>query len=187
MSVSDKQRAMAVSAVLLVAASLTGCSDDAVAPQDPKTTTVSVSPGEVGHYLPPKKGTRGDMDFAGHGPDITLKAELHIVDAVLVTCDLFMRAVEFDIVGGGDGDGSAAEGTRTYTVYEATDGWRIAGMEPVARYGYVTYVDNNHFTDLHACPGFLFQSYGDGDGDDIGVHTGVTVWVHDFEVELREE
>jgi len=166
---------------LLVCISACG-SDESSTVAPPVVRMDVVSGGWIGPLVP--KHTGGDREFSGHGPVVTLKAELSVMDEDSVTCYVYMHAVE---TGSGT---SEAEGEDSWTLYQAPPGWKIVEIYPAGHFCHIEYEDSNHWEDFHGCPGFLLLSVGDTDGDDIDIGptgTRARVYIDEFDVELRKK
>ena len=150
--------------------------------------TAAIPIGYVGTYIPQRISGSGDLDFKGHGPEITILAELHVV-ADTVWSFVYMRAEEtFE-------DWTAGEGWWAKNLYEAPPGWQLNRvLNPM--YCQVQYTDDDHESRVDRCPircdpdcrysGFTLDSTGDTDGDDVGTRTSVAVGLDTLFVELRQ-
>ena len=131
-------------------------------------------------FTPPH--TRGDKEFAGHGPEVWARANWSS-DGTHVKLKLWMKARETR------SDWTTAEGERNETYYTAPPGWRIdsivSGLESSAHY-----VDTDHNDDRQGGgpngPVKEFKFRGDHDGDDAGSYTGVDVTFNPLVVKLVE-
>lgn len=132
-------------------------------------------------YTPPH--TRGDAEFAGHGPEVWSIARW-INYGTHVNVRLWMKAQETT------NDWTTAEGVREEPYYTAPSGWRIESVASSGSESTAHYVDTNNADDyLGGGPNgpvkeFAFR--GDGPGDDAGSFTGVTVTFNPLIVNLVE-
>ena len=121
-------------------------------------------------FVPPH--IRGDRDFAGHGPDITVRATL-VISRKTVNVDLDMRARETR------SDWTTASGSRSYLIYTAPSARCIQGAN-IGTFDRLNYRDNDHEVDI--IPGQDAHSFinkysvvGDTKGNESGTRTGVAV------------
>ena len=144
-----------------------------------KTKIVSV-PSSTITYLPPN--TRGDKEFAGHGPDVTCSVKL-LVGSGQIDTQIYMVAKETKK------DWTTASGSMKQVVYRADPGWVITGLTNTT-YDAIHYVDNDHSEDVFnrgtAGPVKRYVFIGDTKGKDAGVDTQVTVTLNTLRVQLRE-
>jgi len=133
-------------------------------------------------FIPPR--TRGDREFAGHGPDVRVRADLVISNAK-TAIDLRLSMTAAETVS----DWTTAEGATASRIYTAPSGWFISGMsvgQSVSR----SYRDTDTDVDILAATSTTFvrkfEVVGDTSGNDAGISTGVTVFTRPFTVYLSQ-
>lgn len=142
-----------------------------------QTTFFQFQPSPI-PFMPPL--TRGDREFDGNGPDITVSVNL-LNFGTSVVARVYMKAVETE------SDWTTGEGTKDFVIYNADPGKRIeAIVSPIS--AFFSYRDTDH--DMDEFPGsgpiFKFHFSGDDDGDDVGVHTRVEMEFNNVRVQLKE-
>lgn len=155
-----------------------GCSDDSVTPV-PEVKIDSLDVSQLGPFVPGL--TMGDTGFNGHGPLVTLKAELGMRGTDSLICTVYMKAEETEA------DWSTAEGEWTELVYLAPEGWKITGVCTDPPFCHQQYIDYDDDLDWMFCSGFIFRSQGDTPGADINSGTEVSVEIRCLQVEIEHE
>lgn len=124
---------------------------------------------------------RGDNDFAGNGPKITVWVNA-INHQKYVTAYIYMKAMETKE------DWTTVEGfSNDVIIYRAPVGYviRDINVQPDS----ISYTDSNHDPDKFERGTGLVQMYeiiGDTEGGDAGTDTSVTVYFNPFEVVLQK-
>ncbi|UCD30593.1 MAG: hypothetical protein JSV03_09040, partial [Planctomycetota bacterium] len=135
--------------------------------------------GELGPFIPGL--TRGDREFNGNGPLVTLKAELSLKGSDSLMCEVYMKAEQTEA------DWSTAEGEWETLVYRAPDGWRITGICADPPFCHQQYIDYDDDWDWLFCSSFIFRSQGQTPGEDINDGTEVWIQIRCAEVEIEKE
>jgi hypothetical protein len=173
------RRPVARSAALLIPLVLfacwLGCSDNPVTPETRIDTILS---DELGPFIPGL--IRGDTEFNGHGPLVTLTAELTVKGLDSLWCHISMRAEETEP------DWSTAEDEWDTLVYRAPSGWKIIGICTDPPFCYQQYIDYDDDLDWLFCSGFIFQAQGDTPGTDINNGTQVRVQMRCTDVTIQK-
>jgi hypothetical protein len=132
-------------------------------------------------FVPPH--TRGDTEFAGHGPEVTCRVELSIIG---LENNMIQSRIEMSAVETG-GDLTTAEGTDTHIIYTAPPGKKIKEISGIT-YDQFEYLDSNTTLDWFARgsggPVSHYEFVGDSEGVDAGTDTRVTVEYNRLTVEL---
>jgi hypothetical protein len=144
----------------------------------------------VPHTLTPPH-TRGDTDFAGHGPCIRLRGRLGLdPEGTAITATLNMRARECNDDNSLRSDFTTASGSDSVELYKApSPSTRILGFDlsPVFE---DTYRDSDHEDDLRTFAGTnMFEKIryvGDTRGDEAGSRTQAEVFFRRLQVQLEE-
>lgn len=172
--------------VAAVVPGVTAAADAAEALDACQTKTYSIPSQTYSKFIP--SHTAGDRDYAGHGPDVSLKASLElIVNASGGTTGrvrLAMEAVETV------SDSTTASGIRYSGLFVTDAGYRVERiMDSTGRNVVLQdqkyYRDTDHADDLLG-PGYITSTYftsfvsryvvtGDTAGDEAGTRTGVTL------------
>jgi len=132
------------------------------------TRVATFTPGGI-DYIPPH--TKGDSDFAGHGPHVTAQVSLSNFSSH-ITANIQMTAVETD------SDYTTATGSMSKEIFAPDPGWRVEKIlgTPTANF---SYTDTNTTPDTFQIGGdspvSTFTFVGDTDGDEAGTRTKVTV------------
>jgi hypothetical protein len=122
-------------------------------------------------FFPPL--VRGDSEFDGKGPKMTWSVSLSVKNNAVVAIVCY-KAMEWE---GGHpvGDQTTADGCVEHVVYQAEMGDQIIAISGPSQ-------DNSEKvgsgTDVWSPPGKIYPTYmiyGDGHGDDVGVHTRIEV------------
>ncbi len=158
-----------------------------IQPQTPvcRTRTENFQPTPV-TFVPPH--TRGDRDFAGHGPTTTARVT-RMDRSNDIRVEVYMKAYESHGNNSPQSDHTTAEGRQVFPLYNAPPGWRIDRVAgPVATSH--TYRDSNHTEDSFDMgsggPVRRFVFVGDTRGDEAGTRTKVEVTFNRFSIELVE-
>jgi len=130
-------------------------------------------------FIPPL--VRGDREFNGHGPDVTVNARL-LAFSQSIDVSLFMNAVETR------SDWTTASGSRSYRIYTAPPGMCIQSVN-IGTFDSLQYRDTDHAVDVFSGQdpfSFVgrYEAVGDTSGDDAGVSTGVTIFTRPFTAHL---
>lgn len=142
------------------------------------TKIESIPSGTPITYIP--RHTRGDREFAGHGPKINSTVKL-LIDGSKIKVRLSMKAQETKK------DWTTAEGSKEYVFYTSPSGWKIESIvgETFTRHDYL---DDDHTEDtFNMGPGGLVKRIvyrGDRKGKDAGVYTQMTVTFNPVSVKL---
>jgi hypothetical protein len=135
-----------------------GCSSKDPVEPTLEIKTVTVVSGPLGPFWP--EMIRGDCEFAGHGPSVTLRARLYVRSDSLF-CYVYMKAEETE------SNWSTAEGEWDEFLYRAPAGWKITHTNLDPDSCETRYIDDGGGYDYTSCPGFSFRSIGDTSGNDI--------------------
>lgn len=129
-------------------------------------------------FIPPH--TNGDREYNGNGPNISCRVRI-INRRTQVDAEIYMRARETK------SDWTEAKGTKTITLFEADPGWEIANIIGPTESAY-SFRDNDHKLDNFEGSGPVrtFTFMGDGEGDDAGIHTIVSIAFNRLRLELKE-
>ena len=130
-------------------------------------------------FRPPH--TRGDKDFAGHGPHIWIRAQIFKAGSHQLAFNLYMKAKETR------DDFTTVEGSRNTTLYTAPIGYRIKRI--VGKTGFpnlLDVVDKSQRAETYSTEIGKLHVFGDGKGDDAKVYTRVTL-ESDYSVEVELE
>jgi hypothetical protein len=175
-----KIRRFSIWLVAFLAVHVLACSDDPVDPldQEPEFRIESITNNEFGPFIPDL--IDGDREFNGHGPLVTLNAELYLQGDDSLMCRVYMEAVETEY------DWTTAEGEWEHFLYQAPDGWRISGICANPPSCQIQYIDDDNDQDWLYCKDFIFRSQGDTDGEDVGSGTSVIVIVRCTDVEIQK-
>ena len=143
-----------------------------------KTDVVEFKPSPV-DFLPPK--TRGDREFNGNGPDVTVSVELvHTDEAMSALVTMTAKETKKDW--------TTASGSKIFPLYTVDPGWRIQQIVGAVNSD-LRYRDNDHEEDTYSGSGpvatYIFR--GDGEGKDAGVHTKVNISFNQVRVELIQD
>lgn len=153
---------------------------------DCSTVTKYVGPQTLTKHIPAH--IRGDRDYAGHGPDVELRATLELIvnstGGVTGRIRSSMEAAETVA------DWTTVQGVRYATLFTTSAGYRVSAIRDVSGRNVVLqdtkfYRDTDHTDDLLA-PGYVtsqfFTSFvqryvvtGDTAGDEAGTRTGMTL------------
>jgi len=131
-------------------------------------------------WAPPR--VRGDRDFGGHGPRVTVVISL-LVEPHLLRASVYMRAKETK------SDWTTAEGIKNFDLFRPDSGWRIDRVvgEMTATH---SYLDGDHELDNFELgaggpvKGLLYV--GDMPGDEAGTRTQVEVTFNELRIEVTK-
>lgn len=136
-------------------------------PVEPSPTVVTVAP--TPKFVPPH--TRGDRDFAGHGPRVFVSAELSVRNDNQLWVRMYMRAVETTR------DFTTAEGSTNFMIYRHPRPITQIISDVMSS---AVYQDFNHEDDIISLGGTeLVQQFvltGDTRGSEAGTRTGVVAF-----------
>jgi hypothetical protein len=192
----SKRRVAAIASAALVAAVLPGATaaaDAAEATEVCQTKTYTISSRTFTKFIPTH--TRGDRDYAGHGPDAALKASLELLTnasgGTTMRVRLAMEAVETV------SDWTTVSGVRYTPLFVTDAGYRVDRIidstgRTVVLQDQKYYRDTDHADDLLG-PGYVTSTYftsfvsryvatGDTAGDEAGTRTGVSLTTRGFTV-----
>lgn len=131
-------------------------------------------------YLPPLR--KSDREFDRNGPNVFVSVDW-INKSTKIECQIYMRASETN------GYDSLAYGEKITTVFTPDPGWKIDQIIG-ATHTKMFYTDTNDNLDIFDMgsggPVRKFEIMGDGPGDDIERHTGVTVYFNSLRVVLKQ-
>ncbi len=120
-------------------------------------------------FIPPH--TKGDADFAGHGPNVTASVSLSNFSTRIVA-NIQMTAVERE------SDYTTASGSMSKEIFTIDPGWRVEKIIGTTTANF-SYTDSNTTPDTFQVGGdspvSTFTFVGDSSGDDAGINTKVTV------------
>ena len=125
--------------------------------------------------------TRGDKDFAGHGPHIWIRAQIFKAGSHQLAFNLYMKAKETR------DDFTTVEGSLNTTLYTAPIGYRIKRI--VGKTGFpnlLDVVDKSQRAETYSTEIGKLHVFGDRNGDDAEVYTRVTL-ESDYSVEVELE
>jgi len=130
-------------------------------------------------YMPPL--TRGDEEFAGHGPEIYALVSLKIENKRNLVANVYMRAKETK------SDWTTAEGNKKFVLYTANSDKIIESIIG-PNFASYSYIDNNHNMDEFPGSGPIrrFRFMGDGKGNDVGYHTRVEIDFNNIKLQLKD-
>lgn len=151
-----------------------------------QTKTYSIPSRTFTKFIP--SHTRGDRDYAGHGPDVKLNAALELITnssaGTTARIRLAMEAVETVA------DWTTTSGVRYTPLFVTDAGYRVSSIVDSTGRNVViqdskTYRDTDHSDDLLA-PGYVTSTFftsfvsryvvtGDTAGDEAGTRTGTTL------------
>ncbi len=131
-------------------------------------------------FIPPHVGS-GDTEFDGHGPNISCKVTL-IQSSTQLNASIYMKAIETK------SDWTEASGTKTINLYTAQSNETIVGVVGPTSDSF-SYIDNDHDKDFYdgAGPVLRYEFMGDGEGNDAGIHTGVTVHFARIRLQMKQK
>lgn len=194
MRITPNARRVAVASAAGVAALLAGANATAEAAESVcQTKTYTITSKTYAKFIPSHIG--GDRDYAGHGPDVSLRANLELITntsgGTTGRVRLSMDAVETVA------DWTRASGVRCTPLFVTDAGYRVDRIiDSTGRNVYLqdlrSYRDTDHADDLLG-PGYVtsefFTSFvmryvvtGDTSGDEAGTRTGVTLTTKAFTV-----
>ena len=132
-------------------------------------------------YAPPHAG--GDREFEGHGPDMTVEIDLHVVDGDQVHATFHVEAAETRW------DWTLASGSASFLLHQAHE--RIASIDSPTHFEH-RYRDTDHARDVFDFPegASLVKTLtcvGDTMGREAGSRTGCSAELHPITVTLHEE
>lgn len=142
----------------------------------------SVKPSPIS-FIPPH--TRGDREFDGHGPKITVQIFINSEDRGRSwQPEIYMSAEETK------SDWTTARGTKRFnTIYTVPQGYTFEKLLTPG-FNEVTYTDRNHQVDTKRPsdfgPASSFEITGDVDGREAGIHTGVIVYFNKIDFQVRQ-
>lgn len=203
MRLNGSGRVAAIASAAFVAAVLPGTTAPADAVATPAEAVAATEGCQTRTYTVPSRTntkfipshTRGDRDYAGHGPDVSLKANLELItDSLGRTAGRVRLAVQaVETVS----DSTTASGIRYSGLFVTDAGYRIERITDSSGRNIVlqdtkSYRDTDHTDDLLS-PGYVpstsFTSFvlryvvtGDTAGDEAGTETGVTLTTKGFTV-----
>lgn len=151
-----------------------------------QTKTYLIGSRSYAKFIP--SHVRGDRDYAGHGPDVSLKGSLELITnsfgGTTGRVRLAMTATETVA------DWTTANGVRYEPLFATDAGYRVSsivdsGGRNVVLQDSKSYRDTDHSDDLLA-PGYVTSTFftsfvsryvvtGDTSGDEAGTRTGVTL------------
>ena len=157
-----------------------------IQPQAPvcKSRVVRFQPEPV-TFVPPH--TRGDHEFAGHGPTSTASVTL-LTDPRRIRAEVRMHAYESNPDNSPRKDDTTASGSGNFHVYTAPLDWRIERVLGPLRAS-KQYRDNDHADDPFDMGGGLVRRFvfvGDTRGAEAGHRTKVDVFFNRLSVELKQ-
>lgn len=145
----------------------------------PIPDTVELDPTPL--FVPPKVG--GDAEFEGHGPDVTVSAELSLRNGRELWASVYMHAKETKR------DWTEVEGTEEYLVYKRPERRILRILSDT--YSIHNYRDTNHEVDIFNMPADelvrSFECIGDTKGKEAGRTTGVRVYFNPVRIEYENE
>lgn len=143
--------------------------------------TVTVQPRATPWWIPPHVPP-GDTEYKGHGPIVTVHVYLEIRNRTQLYAVVDFKAIE------DRPDWTNAQGRTSFLVWEEPLGRDVLGIVPPYD-GSAGYKDSNVAMDVVAGSGVMRQliAYGDGRGNDAGVHTGCSVTFHPVSVIVRKK
>lgn len=164
----------------------TGAAEPTAAASTCQTKTYSIPSRTYTKFIPAH--TRGDRDYAGHGPDVELKGSLELITnssgGTTGRVRLAMNAVETV------SDWTTASGVRYTGLFVTDAGYRVSSIVDSTGRNVVlqdskAYRDTDHSDDLLG-PGYVTSTFftsfvsryvvtGDTSGDEAGTETGVTL------------
>lgn len=192
----SRRRVAAIASAAFVAAVLPGATaaaDAVEATEACQTKTYTIPSRTYTKFIP--SHTRGDRDYAGHGPDVSLRASLELITngsgGTTGRVRLAMEAVETV------SDWTTASGVRYSGLFVTDAGYRVERIVDSTGRNVVLqdqkyFRDTDHTDDLLA-PGYVTSTFftsfvsryvvtGDTAGDEAGTRTGVTLTTKGFTV-----
>ncbi len=140
---------------------------------------VPASPNRV-TFQPPR--TRGDGDFSGNGPRVSVVVSL-LTTPQGISARVYMRAKETE------DDWTTAEGTQDFSLFSPDPGWRIDRVVS-SQFATHAYTDGNHERDsFNLGAGGLvkrLEYVGDTSGDEAGTRTKVDVEFNQLRIQLTQ-
>ena len=145
-----------------------------------ETKVVPITSSQISNFVPPH--TRGDREFAGHGPKVYVSTQL-INQGTYLEANVYMKAEETK------SDWTTASGSKKYRIYNVESGWRIKRII-TDTFSSASYTDNDHGVDTLSLGSAdlvnQFLVVGDTSGNDAGTDTRVSVNFNTITVELEK-
>jgi Thiol-activated cytolysin len=146
-------------------------------------SNVEIPEGKTVSFIPPH--TRGDRDFAGHGPSVTASTILSLgSNGKTLVLTVNMKAIETK------SDFTTAEGTKDFEIYRTEPGFKINKILTDTE-SFHDYIDTNHEKDIfnlgEADLVKTFSFMGDDEGNEAGDKTHVMVLLNKILLEVVPE